>query len=74
MTNQNYVRREGQRSEKDFTLSKHIFVSLQRHEWNIIAGYGEGNRMQFTCVNSDVRLAREAFLNELEKNINLDTD
>lgn len=60
MTNANYVKREGRGHFKDATMAKSTFTSLQRHEWLLLAGAGEGN----TCGGSmSAHDAKEAFLN-----------
>ena len=63
MTNQPFVRREGRRSSKDWTIARQSFAAISRDEWNLLAGYGSGRVLGV----GDSQPTREAWLARLER-------
>ena len=65
MTNTYVSKREGSKNEKDWSIISSSFNQLKRHEWNSIAGYGNGN----ICGDADIVNIKESWLNKIEKEI-----
>lgn len=65
MTNTYVSKREGAKNEKDWSITSSSFNKLKRHEWNSIAGYGNGNM----CGDADIATIKENWLNRIEKEI-----
>jgi predicted helicase len=52
MTNSGYIHREGT-NIKDVNMTRSTFQKLERHEWCLLAGYGEGQRIGGGEINRD---------------------
>lgn len=63
MTNQSGVRREGDARPQDSTYARGAFEAMPRHEWERLAGFGEGRLLGGACTSMDE--ARGAFLDRL---------
>lgn len=67
MTNATYVRREGRKNDSDLTMGFNLFKSLKRHEWNVIAGYNEGLKLNENSEQSPEKI-KALWLSRLEQN------
>ena len=65
MTNQSGVRREGEARPQDATYARGSFLAMPRHEWEKLAGYGEGHALGGAPTSMDD--ARRAFLDRLAR-------
>lgn len=66
MTNAAYVRREGRKDSSDITIGLGSFTSLQRHEWNTIAGLNQGIRLN-TNDDKSPEYIKSQWLTRLEQ-------
>ena len=65
MTNQAGVRREGEARAQDVTYARGSFQAMPRHEWEKLAGLGEGRALGGGTTSMDD--ARRAFLDRLAR-------
>ena len=69
MTNGTHVTREGRKDATDRTIAQRSFQALPRHQWNAIAGYGEGRTVGVGPHTQTVREARQAWISRLQQQI-----